>query len=364
MKEALLLTPGPTNVPRRVLDKTALPMIHHRTQEFQMILERVNVNLGKVFVTKHPVMYFAASGTGAMEAFITNLLSKGDTVISFSAGKWGERYRDIARAYGLDVKSHEIEYGKAVSAEEVGSALKEHPQAKAVLVTLCETSTAVVHPVKEIAALTRNSQTLLFVDAISGLGCDPLPMDEWGVDAVVCGSQKGLMLPPGLSFVAVNDRAAAAIAGSTLPKYYFNFADTIKAMKKNDTPFTPAVSLIRGLDEALLMLAEEGMARVWARHAEVAGFVREKMKALHLDLFSKAPSNALTAIVMPSGISSKNVINHMRDCHSVVMADGQGELQGKIVRFAHMGWACTMRDAKIGYEAFCDAMAQSGYKNA
>ena len=364
MKEALLLTPGPTNVPKRVLDKTALPMIHHRTKEFQAVLERVNANLGKVFATKHPVLYFASSGTGAMEASITNLLSKGDTVISVSAGKWGERYRDIAKAYGLNVKSYEIEYGKAVSVDEVRAALKANPEAKAMLVTLCETSTAVVHPIKEIAALTRNSGTLLFVDAISGLACDTLLMDEWGVDVVVCGSQKGLMLPPGLSFVALNDRAQSAIASSALPKYYFNFADTLKAMKKNDTPFTPAVSLIRGLDEALLMLVEESMEKVWARHAEVAYYVREKVKSLGLELFCKAPSNALTSIVLPSDIPSKNLINHMRDQHSVVMADGQGELQGKIIRFAHMGYACTMKDAKTGYEAFCDALAKSGYKRA
>ncbi len=364
MKEALLLTPGPTNVPQRVLEKTALPMIHHRTKEFQAILERVNGNLGKVFMTKHPVLYFASSGTGAMEATITNLLSKGDTVISVSAGKWGERYRDIARAYGLNVKSYEIEYGKAVTAAEVRAALKENPDAKAVLVTLCETSTAVVHPVKEIAELTRNSGALLFVDAISGLGCDQILMDEWGVDVVVSGSQKGLMLPPGLSFVALNDRAQKAIAGSSLPKYYFNFSETLKAMKKNDTPFTPAVNLIRGLDEAVIMLLEEGMEKVWARHAEVAGYVREKVKGLGLELFCKSPSNALTAIVLPADIPSKNLINHMRDQHHVVMADGQGELQGKIVRFAHMGWACTMKDAKTGYDAFCDALAKSGYKRA
>lgn len=363
MKEALLLTPGPTNVPERVMQKGALPMIHHRTKEFQAVLERVNANLGKVFMTKHPVLYFASSGTGAMEASITNLLSKGDTIISISAGKWGERYRDIARAYGLDVKSFEIEYGRAVTADQVREALKAHPQAKAVLVTLCETSTAVTHPIKEIAAITRNSSAMLFVDAISGLACDPLLMDEWGVDVVVCGSQKGLMLPPGLSFVAVNERAQAAIATSTLPKYYFNFADTIKAMKKNDTPFTPAVSLIRALDEALVMLVEEGMEKVWARHAQVAKYVRETLTGLGLELFSKAAANGLTAVIMPESIPSKNIINHMRDKFQVVMADGQGELQGKVVRFAHMGYACTMKDAQKGFEAFCDAMAAAGYKH-
>ena len=351
-------------VPPRVLEKTAVPMIHHRTKAYQAILERVNAGLQKVFFTKNPVLTFASSGTGAMEGSVTNCLSKGDTVLSFSAGKWGERYRDIARAYGMNVKSYELAYGTAVSPANLEAALKENPAAKAVLVTLCETSTAVTHPVQKLAELTQKSGALLLVDAISGLACDPLKMDEWGVDVVVCGSQKGLMLPPGLAFVAVGDRAQSAIASSKTPKYYFNFAETIKALKKNDTPFTSAVSLYRGLDEALLMLLEEGLENVWWRHAGVAAWTRQKVSALGLELFSKAPSNGLTAIVMPSEISSKDVINHMRDQHQVVMADGQGELQGKIVRFAHMGYACTMKDAQTGYDAFCDALAKSGYKRA
>lgn len=362
MKETLLLTPGPTNVPRRVLDKTALPMIHHRTKEFQAILERVNANLSKVFRTKHPVLTFASSGTGAMEGSVSNLFSRGDVAIAFVAGKWGERYRDIAKNYGLDVKTVEKASGEAFSAAEVDAQLKKNPAAKAVFITLCETSTAVTHPIREIAAVTRRSSTMLFVDAISGLACDPLEMDEWGVDVVVCGSQKGLMLPPGLGFVALNDRAQGAIAGSNLPKYYFDFAATLKAMKKNDTPFTPAVSLIRGLDEALTMLLEEGMENVWKRHADIARWAREKMTGLGLPLLSKAPSNGLTAVILPEGVKSGGVIQTMRDGHFVVMADGQGELQGKIVRFAHMGAACTPADAKRGFEAFVDAMQKAGFR--
>ena len=356
MKEFLLLTPGPTAVPQRVLEKTAVPMIHHRTKAYQAILERVNANLQKVFFTKHPVLTFASSGTGAMEGSITNCLSKGDTVLSFSAGKWDERYRDIARTYKLDVKSFEKKYGEAIDPSEVADAIKRNPKAKAVLVALCETSTAVMHPVREIAKLTRDTELILMVDAISGLLCDPLKMDEWGIDVVVCGSQKGLMLPPGLSFVALNEKAQKALTRSDLPKYYFNFIDTIKALRKNDTPFTPAVSLVRGLEEALLMILEEGMEAVWKRHGDVARFVRQKVSELGLELFAKAPSNALTAVTMPEGIASGDLIKHMRDVHQVVMADGQGELQGKIVRFAHMGAACTMNDAKRGYDAFYDAL--------
>ncbi len=357
MKESLLLTPGPTNVPRRVLDATALPMIHHRTKEFQAILERVFSNLRKVYDTKNPVLMFAASGTGAMEGSLTNLFSKGDTLLSFTAGKWGERWHDIAKANGLDVQHIQRPYGEAFTAAEVAEALKANPGAKGVLMTLCETSTAVMHPVKEIAQVTQKSGALLLVDAISGLACDPLRTDEWGVDVVVCGSQKGLMLPPGLAFVSLNGRAQALMARSTLPKYYFNFTDTMKAIAKNDTPFTPAISLIRGCDVALQMLLEEGMENVWKRHADVAAWVRKEIVGMGLPLYSKAPTNGLTAIVMPEGSPSKNVINHMRDAHGVVMADGQGELQGKIVRFAHMGYACTLKDAKTGMNAFVDAMA-------
>ncbi len=362
MKEYLLLTPGPTNVPRRVLEATALPMIHHRTKEFQAILERVNANLQKLFYTQSPVMTFAASGTGAMEASVTNLLSRGDTVLSFSAGKWGERYRDIARSYGLNVVSIEGVYGEAFAAQQVRETLKKNPTAKAVLTTLCETSTAVTHPVKEFAEITRSSSAILMVDAISGLACDRLKMEEWGVDVVLCGSQKGMMLPPGLAFVAINERAQKMMAQSNLPKYYFNFSETIKAIKKNDTPFTPAVSLIRGLDVALDMLLQEGIEKVWQRHETVAEWVRRQMLSLGLTLFSKAPSNGSTAAVMPQGILSGDLIKIMRDEHYVVMADGQGELQGKIVRFAHMGAACTMEDAKTGMDAFKQAMTKKGYK--
>jgi len=361
MKEFLLLTPGPTTVPAQILAKTALPLIHHRTKEYQAILERVNANLQKVFLTKHPVLTFASSGTGAMEGSITNCFSEGDGVISFSAGKWGERYRDIARAYGLDVKSFEKPYGETVKPEEVKEALSRHPGAKALLITFCETSTAVVNPIEEIARLTRDKDILLMVDAISGLMCDPFKMDEWGMDVVIGGSQKGLMLPPGLGFAALSDKAQAALGRSRLPKFYFNFQDTLKALKKNDTPFTPAVTLVRGLDEALGMILEEGIENVWKRHAQIARYVREKVQSMGLELFAKSPSNALTAIVAPKGVVSGELIKIMRETHQVVMADGQGEMQGKIVRFAHMG-ACSMKDAERGLAAFSSALEQTGFK--
>ena len=361
MNEFLLLTPGPTTVPPRILEKLSLPLIHHRTKEYQVILERVNANLQKVFLTKHPVMTFACSGTGAMEASITNCLSKTDKVLSFSAGKWGERYRDIARAYGLNVISTEKASGEAFTPQEIKEALEKNPDARAVLITLCETSTAVTHPIEAIAKVTSQSPAVLMVDAISGLGCDPLKMDEWRVDVVVCGSQKGLMLPPGLAFVAVNERAQDLIAKSTLPKYYFNFAQTLKAQKKNDTPFTPAVSLVRGLDVALGLMLKEGMENIWKRHLEISRYAQKAFGALGLKLFSEAPSRGLTAVSVPEGVVSGNLIQTMRDTHRVIMADGQGELQGKIVRMAHMGY-CYLDDAKKGIEAMKDALERNVVK--
>ncbi len=363
MKDFLLLTPGPTKVPDRVLAKCALPMIHHRTKEFQAILERINGNLPKAFATKHPVLTFASSGTGAMDSSITNLFSKGQVILSFSAGKWGERYRDIARSYGLDVKSFEKKYGEAFTAAEVEAGLKANPNAKGVLMTLCETSTAVVHPIESIAKVTRGSNAILMIDAISGLGCDVLKMDEWGVDVVVSGSQKGFMLPPGLAFVALGERAQARMAASDLPKFYFHFAETLKMMKKNDTPFTPAVSLMRGLDEALSMMLEEGVEAGWKRHARIADHVRKTMKSLGLEIFAKAPSNAVTAVNMPNGFPSKDLINFVRDTHHVVLADGQGELQGKIIRFSHMGATACDEDAKRGLDSVADAIKKLGVLN-
>jgi len=364
MKEYLLLTPGPTNVPKRILEKTAIPMIHHRTKEFQAILERVNFNLQKVFFTQAPVMTFAASGTGAMEASISNLLSRGDLVISFSAGKWGERFRDIAKAYGLDVKSYETPYGEAISAEQVRQALKQHSSAKAVLVTLCETSTAVTHPIREIAAVTQGSSALLMVDAVSGLMCDPLLMDEWGVDVVVCGSQKGLMLPPGLAFAALNERATQALLRSNLPKFYFNFTETLKAIKKNDTPFTPGISLIVGLAHALRRIQAEGLDRIVARHQAQAQAICQAVKALGLELYtdSACASNAVTAVKVPSGIDGKDLLKRLRQSHGIILAGGQGkELAGKIFRIASMG-AIDRQEIQLGLTALEKVLNEMGWK--
>lgn len=357
----LLLTPGPSAVPDPVLEAMRLPMIHHRTKDFMVVLERVNVNLKKVFATQHPVITYSASGTGAMEASIVNLFSAGDRVIACHAGKFGERYRDIAVAYGLNVVNVQAEYGKVISAEVVADALKKYPDAKGVLLTHLETSTATLHPIQKIAAVTRNSQAILLVDAVSGLACDPLRTDDWGVDVAVSGSQKGLMLAPGLGFMSVGPRAEKLALSSRLPKYFFGLTQALKAFRKNDTPYTPAVSLVRGLDVALDLILAEGLEAVWRRHAETAKGVRAKAKELGFSLYSESPSNALTAIQMPSSLKSGDLIKRMRDHSNVVMADGQGDLEGRIVRFAHMGDTARPEAAEAGFRAFQDALVFVGH---
>lgn len=359
--DQLLLTPGPTAVPQRVLDALNIPMIHHRTKQFQAILERVNTNLKKVFLTKHPVITLSSSGTGAMEAAIINLFSPGDKVIACHSGKFGERFSDIAKAFGLNVIDVTNEYGVVVSADDVKKALEQHKDAKGVLTTLLETSTAVLHPIQEIAAVVRQTSAVLLVDAVSGLICDPLYMDEWGVDVVVSGSQKGLMLPPGLAFIAMNEKAQKMMVDSTTPKYYLCLKAALKAFVKNDTPYTPAVSLIRGLDVALDLILDEGIENVWKRHAVAALWVRNQVTNLGLELFAKAPSNAVTAISMPEGLKSEDLIRFMRDERSVIMANGQGHIKGKIVRFAHMGETAKPAAYERGYRVFLEALKHAGY---
>lgn len=360
----LLLTPGPSMVPQRVLDAMALPMVHHRTKDFVKIAERVDENLKKAFCTSNPVVSFSSSGTGAMEASIVNLFSGGDKVIAAHAGKFGERYRDIAKAYGLQVVEVVNPSGEVIRPEQIAEALKAHPDAKAVLTTHLETSTGVAHPIQGIAAVTRGSKAVLLVDAISGLTCDPLRQDEWGVDVVVSGSQKGFMLPPGLAFLSVSPKAQALIPSSKIPKFYFHLGKAIKALDQHDSPYTPAVSLVRGLDAALDLLLAEGIENVWNRHAQVAAWVRGEMGKLGLEIFAQSPSSALTSVVMPSGIDSGTLIKHMRDQFNVIAANGQSELQGKILRFAHMGDAARMECAQKGLQALRSALASVGHAPA
>src|SRR5678815_3538122 len=284
MKKYYLMAPGPTPVPANVLLAMAQPMIHHRTPEYEALFIEVRAGLKRLFQTAQDVIPFTASGTGSMEAAVVSTLSAGDTVLVLRAGKFGERWEEICAAYGLTIVPLIAPFGETVTADRVAQALREHPEARAVLMQHSESSTGVLHDVKGVAAVTRPTAAILIVDAVSSLGIADLPMDAWGVDVVVAGSQKGLMLPPGLSFCALSDKAWAHVKTSRLPKYYFDIAAEHKAVSRNEAHFTPAVSIVVGLREVLRMIEVEGLANVFKRHERLARATRSGVEALGLEL--------------------------------------------------------------------------------
>ena len=343
MKKYQLMAPGPTPVPSEVLLAMAQPMLHHRTPEYEALFLEVRAGLKNLFQTSQEVLPFACSGTGAMEAAVVNTLSAGDTVAVVVAGKFGERWLEICKAFGVNVVELKAPFGATVPAERVAEALKKQPAIAAVLTQHSESSTGVLHDVRGYAAVTRGTNTILIADAVSSLGIANLEMDAWGVDVVVSGSQKGLMLPPGLAFVAVSDKAWAKVKTSTLPKYYFDLAAERKTVSKNEAHFTPAVSIVIGLREVLRMLDKEGLANVFKRHDRLARATRAGVEALGLSLFATAsPSPALTAVVAPPGIDSEKILSTFSTSHNITIAGGQGEMKGKIFRLGHMGYAAEL----------------------
>ncbi len=338
MRKYRLMSPGPTPVPEKVLLRMADTIIHHRTPQFQAVLKDVNIKLKKVFQTASPVLIFASSGTGAMEASVVNLFSKGDKALVINGGKFGERFGEICKAYGVEVVNCDVTWGEAADPKTVEKLLKENGGVKAVYSTLCETSTGVVTDIKKIAEIVSKTDAVLVVDAVSGLTADEFKPDEWGVDVVVSGSQKGLMLPPGLGFLSISAKAQKLVKESDLPKYYLDLKAALKSYAKDDTPWTPAVSLVMGLDCVLDMMLEEGLDNILTRHARLAHATREAMKAIGLELFSASPSNAVTAVKVPEGVDGSALVKKMRDEQGVTIAGGQSSLKGKIFRIAHLGY--------------------------
>jgi len=334
----ILLTPGPTPVPPEALRVMAEPIFYHRTPKFQEIFREVSEHLQEVFRTRRLVYTLTSSGTAAMEAAVVNFLSPGDRVVTLSCGKFGERWGHLAKAYRLDHHELSAEWGKSIPPEQLAEALKETPKAKAVFATLCETSTGILQDIESYAGLTANMGAILVVDAISGLCADRLEMDAWGVDVVASGSQKGLMIPPGLGFLAVSEKAEKMEESATLPKFYCDIGLYRKALGKKDTPFTPALTLVLALRVALARIVGEGYDQMIDRHTSLARATREGIKAMGLSLFASTPSNVLTSVKSPEGIDSKKLINVMRDELGVTVAGGQAELAGKIFRFAHLGY--------------------------
>ncbi|MCK4463813.1 MAG: alanine--glyoxylate aminotransferase family protein [Candidatus Omnitrophica bacterium] len=336
MNKQLLLTPGPTPVPEEIQKEMAKPIIHHRTPQYKEIFAEVNEGLKKVFKTKAEILTFASSGTGAMEASIVNTLSKGDKAIVIMGGKFGERFAEICDAYGVSVVPLNIEWGRVPEPKDIEKALNENKGAKAVFVNLCETSTATVYDIKSIGDIVKETDAILVVDAISGLGSDEFKMDQWHVDIAVGGSQKGLMIPPGLAFCAISKKAWDLSLKSNLPKYYYDFKKHKKSMEKNDVPFTPAITLEIGLKRSLSIIKKEGIDNFIERHRKDAEYVRGEIKKMNLKIFSESPSNAVTAVEIPEGINGADLIKSLK-AKGITFAGGQAHLKGEIFRIAHMG---------------------------
>ncbi|MBI4209548.1 MAG: alanine--glyoxylate aminotransferase family protein [Deltaproteobacteria bacterium] len=339
MNKRYLLTPGPTPVPEEVLLAMAKPIIHHRAADFIPLFEEVRKGLKWLYQTKEEVLIFASSGTGAMEAAVTNTLCKGDHALVVRGGKFGERWAEICKAYGVKTTNIDVTWGEAVDPNQIREALKRSPDIKAVFVQASETSTGASHPIKEISEITRNTDILLVVDAITALGVVDLPMDLWGLDVVVTGSQKALMLPPGLAFIALSEKAWKAAEKSDLPKFYFNVKKEKKNHLTNQTAYTPAVSLVIGLQKSLQMMQKEGLPAIFERHDKLARATRAGAQAIGLELYAPhSPSAAVTSVKSPAGLDAQEIVKRLKNHYHVTIAGGQGDAKGKIFRIAHLGY--------------------------
>ena len=331
-----LITPGPTPVPPEVAAAMARPLIHHRSPDFKLLLEQTLAQLRRAFATEQEVLLFAGSGTSAMESAMANLLSPGDDILVASAGNFGDRWTKIARAYGIEPRIHAQPWGEALDPAAVAA---QAQGAVAVYITHSETSTGVVHDVRAIAEALRPAGALLVVDAVSSLGGVELAMDEWGIDVVVSGSQKALMTPPGLAFAAASRRAWAISEQAALPRFTLDWRVTRDSQEKVQTPYTPPITLVAGLNTALGMIEAEGLESVWARNRLLGRASREGAKALGLELFSpdRDDCSLVTAALWPAGIDGEALRRRLRDVHGITVAGGQGELTGRILRIGAFG---------------------------
>jgi len=340
MDKRYLFSPGPTMLPPRVLLKMAEPIMHHREPEFERIFEEVRKGLKALFQTKNEVLIFTSSGTGAMEASVSNLLSRGDKALVVRGGKFGERWGEICKAYGIEFIPIDVEWGRAAEPGRIQEILASDRSIRVVYIQATETSTGVVHPMKEIAEIVKKyDDAVLVVDAITGIGVLDMPMDRWGLDVVISGSQKALMLPPGLSFAAVSDKAWKWVERSNLPKYYFDFKKELKSVQKNQSAYTPAISLFVALREALRMMEEEGLEAIFRRHEKLARATRAAVRALGLELYAPgSPSPGLTAVKVPAGIDGVKLQKLFFERFGITVAEGQNRAKGKIIRIAHLGY--------------------------
>ncbi len=342
MLKRYLLAPGPTPVPPEVLQSMAMPIIHHRSPDFAPILASAKEGLKWLYQTKNDVLILSCSGTGGMVGAVNNFFSAGEKALVVNGGKFGERWTKICQSYGLEVKEIAVEWGYPVNPAEIKKALDADPAIRGVFMQASETSTGVYHDVKAAADICRGRKdVLLVVDAISALVAHDIKTDDWGVDVMVSGSQKGLMIPPGLAFVSVSEKAWAKDTKGS-PRFYFNFKKERESLAKNQTAFSSPVTLIVALNEALKLLRAEGLENVFKRHATLAKATREAVKALGLGLYAKeSPSNALTAVEAPAGLDGQEIYKAMLEKYGITGAGGQDRARGKIFRIAHLGYADT-----------------------
>jgi aspartate aminotransferase-like enzyme len=335
-----LRIPGPTPCPPEVLQAMSGPMINHRGPEFAAMLQRVTERLKVGFQTQNDVLILTSSGTGALEAAVVNTLSPGDEVLGVTMGYFGDRFAEIAERNGAKVTRYVIEQGQAADPEEIRRRLRERPETKAVLVTHNETSTGVTNDIEAIArAVHESSNALILVDAISSLSSIPVETDNWGLDVVLSGSQKGWMVPPGLAFVSISERAWAANAAAKMPRYYFDLALAKSYAQRGQTPATPAVSLFYALEAAFRIIEREGWPNIYARHRRIAEYTRQGLRDLGLELFAdpRHASNTVTTVRLPQGVVEQEIIKTLREKYGIIIAGGQGPMTGKILRIGHLG---------------------------
>jgi serine---pyruvate transaminase len=338
-----VMTPGPTDVPPEVLSEMAQPIIHHRTKAFQAIFKEMSEALQRLFRTSGPVLTISGSGTTAFEAAQVSLLKPGSRALTISGGKFGERWQDVYDAYGVGQVRIDVPWGQAADPAQVDQVLKSNPDISVVTLVHSETSTATASDAKAIAAIVAKTEALLIVDGITSVGAIPVEQDAWGIDVLVTGSQKAMMLPPGLGFVGLGPRALKRLeAGKGLPAYNLDLRRWLKSWQKNDVPFTPPVSLVRGQRVALQMIEKAGLDNVWARTGALARATRQALAAMGLKLVSASPSDSVTGAFYPEGVEDKKFRAAMRDKHGIHIAGGQdgrgGKWEGKTFRLSHMGY--------------------------
>jgi serine---pyruvate transaminase len=334
-----LMAPGPTPVPPEVLAAGAQPVLHHRGPDFRALMRRCLGRLQEVCRTENDILLFTASGSGAFESAVVNLVSPGERVLAVAAGEFGERWATLATAFGADVQELRYAWGETPRPEDVRARLAE-TGAEVVFLVHSETSTGVVADVQALAQAAREEGALTVVDAVSSLGAVPLETDAWGLDVVIAGSQKALMTPPGLSVAAVSAAAWKRVARSTSPRFYFDWGRMKTSLETGSTPFTPAVSLVVSLDTALSMLLEEGLEAAFARHAALGRACREGVKAMGLELYSpdEERSAVVTAILTPQGVDARELVLALRDRFGITVAGGHGELASRMFRIGHIGY--------------------------